>query len=179
MLKPIIIVGCFTSVKETILLPSRILAESWNLTHHIPMPRNFLVRSYLGRGLVYFDRGNDGDALKDFNEAVELNPNYADAYFNRGRTYLRLGDDDHAISDFTLIIHPNSRKASTYFWRGLAYFAKGDNDLAIEDFTNAIKLDSEDVAAYFCRSMAYLRTEDSRYHAFNDLSTAGISSDPP
>ena len=80
---------------------------------------------------------NDVEALKHFDNAIELSPNYADAYYHRGRIYMRLGDRDHTISDFTQFIRVKPKEPLPYFWRGLAYFAKGDDARAIEDFTDA------------------------------------------
>ena len=39
----------------------------------------------------------------DYNKALELNPNYADAYFNRGVAYGEKGDYDRAIADYTKV----------------------------------------------------------------------------
>ncbi|MTJ16512.1 tetratricopeptide repeat protein, partial [Dolichospermum sp. UHCC 0299] len=36
----------------------------------------------------------------DYNQALKINPNNADAYYNRGNAYATLGDKFQAISDF-------------------------------------------------------------------------------
>ena len=40
------------------------------------------------------------ELLADFNKAIELNPNYADAYYNRGNAKGNLKDYKGAIADF-------------------------------------------------------------------------------
>jgi tetratricopeptide (TPR) repeat protein len=48
---------------------------------------------------VKYDLGEKQEAITDYNEAIRLNPNYADAYNNRGNTYQNLGDKQKALVD--------------------------------------------------------------------------------
>ena len=41
-------------------------------------------------------------AIKDFNSAIGLNPEFAQAYYNRGEAWLRLGEWEKAESDLTV-----------------------------------------------------------------------------
>ena len=40
-----------------------------------------------------------GRRLQDYDKAIEINPEYADAYYNRGVTYAELGNQRQAIED--------------------------------------------------------------------------------
>ena len=40
-------------------------------------------------------------ALVDYDKAIELNPNFADAYFNRGLTNIFLGNNKKGIADLS------------------------------------------------------------------------------
>ena len=40
-------------------------------------------------------------ALVDYDKAIELDPNFADAYFNRGLTNIFLGNNRKGISDLS------------------------------------------------------------------------------
>ena len=44
------------------------------------------------------------DAIGDFNIAIRLKPDFADAYFNRGVSYLELGLPRNAIQDFLIAL---------------------------------------------------------------------------
>ena len=41
-----------------------------------------------------------GRTLTDYNEAIRLNPNYADAYYNRANRYKQLGEKQKALADY-------------------------------------------------------------------------------
>lgn len=52
------------------------------------------------RGLLYLTLENYQQALTDFNKAISLNPNYAEAYIGRAAYYYHLGERKNAIADF-------------------------------------------------------------------------------
>ena len=43
-------------------------------------------------------------AIEEFDEAIELDPNYASAYLARGYVYRVLGQYQNAINDYTIAI---------------------------------------------------------------------------
>jgi Flp pilus assembly protein TadD len=53
------------------------------------------------RGRAWFARGDLTRALADFDQALQLNPRFAEALAARGATYLRLGRVAEAERDFT------------------------------------------------------------------------------
>ena len=58
-------------------------------------------------------KGGYDRAIADFDEAIKLNPNDANAYYNRGLAYKKKGDKEQAIADFrkALEIDPSYQKA--------------------------------------------------------------------
>ncbi|MBQ0130145.1 MAG: tetratricopeptide repeat protein [bacterium] len=49
---------------------------------------------YYYRGCAKFNEGNYREAIGDFEKAIEIKPDYADAYFTLGRTYSVMHDTD-------------------------------------------------------------------------------------
>lgn len=58
------------------------------------------VATYVSRGIAYADEGEYGRAIRDFNQALRLDPNDARAYYNRGLASRRIGEYERARSDF-------------------------------------------------------------------------------
>src|SRR5580704_15041819 len=79
-------------------------------------------------------------ALKNFDEAIRLNPNFAQALNGRGAAYLEAGNYAKAIQDFSTAVQLNSFYSIAYFNRGRAYSKQGDYDRAIEDYNHDLKL---------------------------------------
>lgn len=116
---------------------------------------NKTARIFFERGNAYTQIGNFEDAVKDFTEAINSDPQFADAYYSRGRVLGRLGKHEQAIDDFTKAISLNPENANAYADRGAAYGFLGQHALAISDFSQAIHLNPDLANAYYNRAIAY------------------------
>jgi len=79
-------------------------------------------------------------AIEDYDEAIRLNPQYADAYYNRGNAYANLGQSQQAIKDFNEAIHLNPEYSNAYYNRGVVYSDLGRKAEAIADFERFVTL---------------------------------------
>lgn len=84
----------------------------------------------------YIDNGEYSKALKEFNEEIRINPNYARAYYDRGDVYYDKGEYDKAIEDYNkaIKIDPNSQSNSDL------QFHLGESYYKLEQYENAIKV---------------------------------------
>jgi tetratricopeptide (TPR) repeat protein len=110
-----------------------------------------LAVAYQNRGVGYFRKGQDEQALADFEHAITLDPAYALGYRGRGSVLARRGDVDRAIKDFDQAIQLNQKDAATLANRGDAWRQKGDLDRALVDLDLAIQLDPNLVLAFAAR----------------------------
>ncbi|MEG3975720.1 tetratricopeptide repeat protein [Microcoleus sp. herbarium8] len=132
--------------------------------------------AYNNRGLVYRDKGDNDNALKDYTEAIKLDPKNAVPYSNRGKVYLDKGDKDNAFKDFNEVIKLDPKDATAYSNRGKVYLDKGDKDNAFKDFNEVIKLDPKDATAYNNRGGVY-HDKGDKDNALKDY-TEAIKLDP-
>ena len=115
---------------------------------------------YNNRGIDYRREGKLDLAIKDFDKAIELNPEFAEAYNNLGNAYDDKGDFDEAIVNFNMAIKFKSDFVEAYVNRGVAYGKRDEFNKAINDFTTAIDLNRYHAGAYFNRGNAYLLKGD-------------------
>ena len=71
------------------------------LTEAIKYDKNNF-EAYYYRGCARVNALKYDEAIADFEKAVELKPDYADAYFNLGRTYYMKHDEDKACEYYKL-----------------------------------------------------------------------------
>ena len=86
-----------------------------------------------------FPWGQYESAIEDYENAISLNPNYANAYNNRGNVRLMLNQYAAAIMDFDKSINLNSDYAEAYANRGAAKVGLDDIKGAKVDFHIALE----------------------------------------
>jgi tetratricopeptide (TPR) repeat protein len=118
------------------------------------------AKLYYNSGNDAADKGNYEEAVKNYSEAIRLEPNYANAYFNRGDAYDEIGEYDKAIADYSEVIRIE-KSADAYLNRGVVFNKKGENDRAIVDLTEAIRLDPNCANAYRLRNEIYKSNGES------------------
>lgn len=106
-------------------------------------------------GINRIAKGDLDNAIEDFNRAIALNPDLAEAFSNRGIAYRRKGLYDHAIADYSKSLVLNPHNAETYNKRGFSWYQKGSLKQAIDDFNHAIGIDPQYAPAYFNRGVAF------------------------
>jgi lipoprotein NlpI len=96
-----------------------------------------LSRAFFNRGRAWSDKGQFERAIQDFDQAIRLDPNYADAFNNRGIAFSGKGDYDHAIENFDRAIALDPNFAIAIFNRGLAFQNLGRTAEVERDFARA------------------------------------------
>jgi Flp pilus assembly protein TadD len=117
------------------------------------------------------DESDPSGALKDYNKAIELNPNLALAFNDRGLLFYNADEYDRALEDFNRAIELDSKFETAFDNRGVTYFAKNDHDHALADYDYAIELNPDDLNAYWNRGDLY-RSMSNREHAVADYRKA-------
>jgi tetratricopeptide (TPR) repeat protein len=109
------------------------------------------ARSYFYRGNARYQQGDNQGAIENYNQALQLDPNMADAYLSRAVCRCNLGELRAAIEDFNQAIHLAPNKANAYISRGNARYDLGELREAIADFNQAIHLAPNDAFTYIHR----------------------------
>jgi len=128
----------------------------------------------------------DEEALKDFNQAIELDSKYAWAIARRGETYGLMKRYQEALADFDQAIELDSNKDWGYYDRALAYQALNQPDNAKADLDRAIQLaqqqydeNSENHGNTFNLALYHLATGTIKqsWHFYSDALKRGAPAD--
>ena len=136
-------------------IPSRYLTEL--LTESKPAKplaegnRSISAETYLTWGNTKYYLGDYKGAIIDYDIAIRLKPDYANAYNNRGNAKSELGQHFAAIADYDSAIRLNPDYANAYNNRGNAKSELGQHLAAIADYDSAIHLKPDLAEAYYNR----------------------------
>jgi len=115
--------------------------------------------TYNNRGFAYLMMKDAGNALADFEKAIQFVPTLEDAWFGRGRALAARGELQRAITDFNRAMELKPGLARHYVLRGEAFASMGDNQRALTDFEQAIRMEpNNNPFAYHARGAIYRRT---------------------
>jgi tetratricopeptide (TPR) repeat protein len=114
------------------------------------------------RGVGERMQGELGKAIRTFTEAIELDPNLAEAYFRRGICFNLIGEDKMAIADFVQSANLNIERPDprANLWEGLTYAKSGDYLEAVRAYGNAIAASDRYTPAFVNRGLAYVQLEE-------------------
>ena len=124
--------------------------------------------AYYYRAYAKDDLGDKQGAIADYNQAIAINPQFANAYTGRGLAKYALGDKQGAIADYNQAIAINPQFALAYTNRGAAKNESGDNQGAIADYNQAIAINPQYANAWGARGLAKSQLGD-RYGACEDM----------
>lgn len=98
-------------------------------------------RSYVqaSRGYCHNAAGRHADALRDYDEALRLNPKFAWAFEARGLIRHYKGEPEIAFEDYSRAIQLDPNSAESLYRRGLIFLSRQQTDGAIVDFREAIR----------------------------------------
>jgi len=102
-----------------------------------------------------FMRDEHGRTAVDYDKAIELGPDNADAYYRRGDANDELGEYGKAIVDYNKAIELDPNHALVYYNRGCAYGEINEYGKAIADYNKVIELRPNHALAYYNRGYAY------------------------
>jgi len=111
------------------------------------------------RAQIYFLNQETGSALKDFNRAIELNPDNPDYWLNRGILYQLTNEWELSIRDFEAYLERNPTDAEGFVNIARAYLALNNFDDAVDALGSAIAITPNDPELYIFRGSVNLIAE--------------------
>jgi len=163
-------IGNFRPVGE-VVLASVLMLLAWKSHHYAEKfinqetlwtyelsrnPRAYLAHNNLG--VVFMQRGQVPEAIEQYQQTLQLKPDYAEAYNNLGNALRRVGRVPEAIKSFqqALQIRPGFAEAN-YNW-GNVLLGADRKEEAIEQYEQALRLKPDLAEAHNNLGIALART---------------------
>ena len=135
--------------------------------------RLLISSPFAERAQSYFEMGDYGLAIQEWDRAIEVFPQNAPFYLNRGLAYFELGDPEQAARSYDESLQIDPLNANAYYNLGNAQKERGPNEYqsALDAYDEAIRLDPRRAEAYVGRG-AVLTELGQLEKAIEDLNEA-------
>lgn len=114
------------------------------------------------QAIALWEKGKFTDpnlAIQYLNQAIQQNPNSAEAYNSRGNAYRDLNQLQKAVSDYNQAVRLNPKYVKAYNNRGIINYSLKKYELAMVDYSKAIDLKPSYNLAYLNRGLTYYQLE--------------------
>jgi Tfp pilus assembly protein PilF len=124
-------------------------------------------------GILYSQRGKNDEAAAQFQRAIELQPDHAEAFNNLGNVYLQQGKWDDAVTQYKQAFKLRPKYADAQNNLGLALLQKGRLDEAIGHFLAALDLRPDYADAR--NNLGYALLQKGRYKEAEEHFRAAVA----
>ncbi len=135
-------------------------AEGEGKLTRFPLAREPNAFAFVKRGNAWVEKNEYDKAIKEYDEAIRLNPKYAYAYTCRGIAWSSKKEYDKAFKDFDEAIRIDPEYTYAYSSRGNTWCEKREYNKAIKDYDEAIRLDPRDPYRYCKRGNVWRDKQD-------------------
>jgi len=104
---------------------------------------NKKAEEFFEKGKKFTSAENADQAIKNYSQAIKINPKFVKAYNNRGIAHVWKKEYDLAIADFNKAIELDPKNGKVYHNRAIVYSYQGETDKALKDIKKAQSLGIE------------------------------------
>ena len=143
-----------------------LMAATRNIKLSAPTAEMFVYR-----GMVFFAREDFYNAKDDFESALMLAPNSAEAIYDLAVTLEKINKTEDAIKTYDRLLEVDDKFITGWYNRGRLKLLKGEYDSAIEDFRKALELEPINADAWNEICIAHFK-QKLYQEAYSDINRA-------
>jgi tetratricopeptide (TPR) repeat protein len=119
-----------------------------------------LVKKHVRKGYDHYKENRLKKAQDELSQAIEIDPENAEAYFWRARTFIRMGQYDDAIGDLKTVVDLNPRYSPAYDNLGWLFMRRDKYDESLIHLNKSIELQPDSGWAHYMRSRIFFKKGD-------------------
>jgi tetratricopeptide (TPR) repeat protein len=110
---------------------------------------DFQVRDLFKKGVNYMSNDKLSDAIRSFELALRLDPQYVEAWIKKGYAHFHLRDYSFSISSYDMALNIDPDNHEAWNLKGLAYYKMNNYAKAIECCTKALDANPNDGLVWY------------------------------
>lgn len=138
----------------------KIIFGEFSKTRHPESQKARLAKKHVRKGYDLYKENRFKKARAELSQAIEIDPENAEAYFWRARTFIRLGQYDEAIGDLRKVVNLNPRYGPAHDNLGWLFMRRNEYDQSLSHLNKSIELKPDNGWAYYIRSRIFFKKGD-------------------
>jgi tetratricopeptide (TPR) repeat protein len=128
----------------------------------ITFSQKITAEKYFGTGSAFLQQARYHEAIENFEKAVTLKPNFADAYSNMATAYYNLGENLKATKLMQKALQISTNDSTAYSYYENYYYYPETIEETFEKLHEAIKVNPQDLIAYYFLGLKYLKGNNQK-----------------
>jgi tetratricopeptide (TPR) repeat protein len=116
-----------------------------------------LAKKHMRKGYDHYKANRQKKAIEELSQALEIDPQNAEAYFWRARAFIRMGQFDNAIADLNEVVELNPRYSPAYDNLGWLLLRRNKYDESLIQLNKSIELKPDNGWTHYMRSRIYFK----------------------
>ena len=114
-----------------------------------------LAQEHFERGVAHHNQGHLDEAIREYQAALRINPDFAEAHLNLGMAYGQQGRPDEAIREYQAALRINPYDAMAHYNLGVAYRQQSRPDDEIREYQAALRINPDFAEAHYNLGLVY------------------------
>jgi protein O-mannosyl-transferase len=110
-------------------------------------PKSWLAQNTVG--LIFFSRGQLDEAVTQFQNVLQIYPNFADAHCNLGSAFFQRGQPEEGVAQFQKALEINPNLVEAHSNLGSIFLQKGRLNEAIAQYQAALEISPSSCPAHY------------------------------
>jgi tetratricopeptide (TPR) repeat protein len=119
-----------------------------------------LAKKHVRKGYDHYKEKRFKQANQELSQAIEIDPENAEAYFWRARTFIRMGQYHDAIGDLNAVVDLNPSYSPAYDNLGWLFMRRDKYDQSLTYLDKSIELKPDNGWAHYMRSRIFFKKGD-------------------
>ena len=119
-----------------------------------------IAKKHVREGYDHYKENRFKKARDELSQAIEIEPENAEAYFWRARTFIRMGQYDEAIGDLKTVVDLNPNSSPAYDNLGWLFMRRNKYDQSLTYLNKSIELKPDNAWAHHMRSRIFFKKGD-------------------
>lgn len=119
-----------------------------------------LAKKHVRKGYDHYKANRQRKAIKELSQAIEIEPQNAEAYFWRARAFIRLGQFDNAIADLNEVVDIDPDYSPAYDNLGWLLMRRNKYNESLIHLDKSIELKPDNGWTHYMRSRIYFKKGD-------------------